>query len=67
MNLLPSHSRRRGSAMIFVMALLVVMCVLMLCAAQSITFVKSELKLIEKRQVERCGKLNARPDRPVAP
>ena len=52
-----SQSRRRGMALIIVMALLAVMCVFMLCAAQSVTFVKRELKLIEKKQVERCEKL----------
>lgn len=57
-----TNSRQRGTALIIVMALLAVMCVLMLGAARSVTFVKSELKLIEKKQLERCaqGMANAR-------
>lgn len=51
--------RQRGMTVIIVMTLLAVMCVFMLCAAQSVTFVKRELKLIEKRQLERCEKLTA--------
>ena len=50
------QSRQRGMTLVIVMALLAVMCVFMLCAAQSVTFVKRELKLIEKKQVERCEK-----------
>lgn len=46
-------------ALVIVMALLAVMCVFMLCAAQSVTFVKRELKLIEKKQVERYEKPRA--------
>ena len=51
-----SNSGQRGTALVIVMALLFVMCLLMLCAARSVTFVKSELKLIEKKQVERCAR-----------
>ena len=50
---------QRGMTVIIVMTLLAVMCVFMLCAAQSVTFVKRELKLLEKRQLERCEKLTA--------
>ena len=60
-----SNSERRGTALIVVMALLAVMCVLMLCAARSVTFVKSELKLIEKKQVERCAQGIANAKKPV--
>ncbi len=59
------QSRQRGTTVIIVMTLLVVMCVLMLCAAQSVTTVKRELKLIEKKQLERCEKLSARGRKPV--
>lgn len=51
--------RQRGMTVIIVMTLLAVMCVFMLCAAQSVTFVKRELKLIEKRQLDRCENLTA--------
>lgn len=43
-------------ALVIVMALLAVMCVFMVCAAQSVTFVKRELNLIEKKQLERHEK-----------
>ena len=56
MNLSLSKNRARGTALLIVMALLFVMCVLMFCAARSITFVKSELKLTEQKQIERCKK-----------
>lgn len=65
MKVLGANSHQRGTALIIVMALLIVMCVLMLCAARSVTFVKSELKLIEKRQVERCAQGTAGVTRPV--
>lgn len=55
MNLSFPENRARGTALIIVMALLLVMCVLMFCAARSITFVKSELKLTEQKQRERCA------------
>jgi Tfp pilus assembly protein PilX len=45
--------RPRGMAIVIVMALLAVMCILTLCTAHSVTFVKRELKLIEKKQLER--------------
>ena len=56
MNIPCSKNRSRGTALVIVMALLFVMCVLMFCAARSISFVKSELKLTEERQIERCKK-----------
>ena len=56
MNIPCSKNRARGTALLIVMALLFVMCVLMFCAARSITFVKSELKLTEQKQIERCKK-----------
>lgn len=51
--------RQCGMAIVIVMALLAVMCILMLCAAQSVTFVKRELKLIEKKQLERYERRSA--------
>ena len=47
---------RRGTALLVVMALLSIMFVLMVCTAQSIFFVKRELKLIEKKQLQRYEK-----------
>ena len=44
---------QRGTALLVVMALLVIMSVFMVCTAQSIFFVKRELKLIEKKQLQR--------------
>lgn len=57
------HSSRteRGSTLIVVMALLAVMCVLMICAAQSIGLVKRELRLIEAKQLRHWEKTPARP------
>ena len=51
---------QRGTALLVVMALLSIMFVLMVCTAQSIFFVKRELKLIEKKQLQRYEK-NAAP------
>jgi len=53
--------RQRGSTLIVVMALLAVMCVLMICAAQSIGLVKRELRLIERKQLRHWEKAPARP------
>ena len=47
---------QRGTALLVVMALLSIMFVLMVCTAQSIFFVKRELKLIEKKQLQRYEK-----------
>jgi Tfp pilus assembly protein PilX len=44
--------RRRGMAVVIVMALLAAMCILTLCTAHSVNCVKRELKLIEKKQLE---------------
>lgn len=52
-------SQRRGMTLLVVMVLLAVMCVFMICAAQSITSVKRELKLIEKKQLLRHAKTPA--------
>jgi hypothetical protein len=38
---------------ILIMALLAIMCALMLCAAESLFHLKRELKLIEKKQLQR--------------
>jgi signal transduction histidine kinase len=54
-----SRLRERGMTLVIVMVLLAVMCVFVLCAAQSVTFVKGELKFIEKRQLERLEKLGS--------
>ena len=54
------QTHRSGTALIVVMALLAIMCVFMVCTAQSIYFVKRELKLIEKKQLQRYEK-NAAP------
>jgi Tfp pilus assembly protein PilX len=51
-----NHHDQCGMALVIVMALLAVMCVFMVCAAQSVTFVKRELNLIEKKQLERHEK-----------
>ena len=53
MSTLCRASRQRGTALLVVMALLAIMSVLMVCTAQSIFFVKQELKLIEKKQLQR--------------
>ena len=59
MNLALQPSRRRGTALVVVLTLLTIMGVLMVCAAQSLFFVKRELKLIEKKQLQRCEKTAA--------
>lgn len=56
MNLLRRRVEERGSALIVVMVLLAIMCVIMLCTTQSIFLVKRELKLIEKKQLQRYEK-----------
>jgi Tfp pilus assembly protein PilX len=56
MNLPRQRVQARGTTLIVVMVLLVVMCVFMLCAAQSIFLVKRELQLIEKKQLQRYEK-----------
>jgi len=52
----PVSAQRQGMALLVVMVLLVVMCALMFCAAQSVFSVKRELGLIEKQQLRRAGK-----------
>jgi Tfp pilus assembly protein PilX len=59
MNLSRPHLPERGMTLLVVMVLLAVMCVFMICAAQSITSVKRELKLIEKKQLQRHAKTPA--------
>lgn len=49
-------SSQRGTALLVVMALLAIMSALMVCTAQPIFFVKRELKLIEKKQIQRYEK-----------
>ena len=57
----PRHSfQQRGTALMVVVALLAVMCVFILCAAQSIFSVKRELQLIEKRHLQRYEKTVAK-------
>ena len=56
MNLPLQPSRRRGTALVVVLTLLTIMGVLMVCAAQSLSFVKGELKLIEQKQLQRYEK-----------
>ena len=51
---------QQGTALLVVMALLAIMGVFMVCTAQSIFFVQRELKLIEKKQLQRYEK-NAAP------
>jgi Tfp pilus assembly protein PilX len=51
--------QERGMTLIVVMALLAIMCVFMLCTTQSIFFVKRELRLIEKKQLQRYEKTAA--------
>ena len=51
-----ASTKQRGMATLVVMVLLAVMCVLMVCAAQSLFFVKRELNLIEKQQLQRLEK-----------
>ena len=53
MKLLLRRTRESGSALIVVMVLLAIMAVLMVCTAQSLFFVKRELNLIEKKQLQR--------------
>lgn len=60
-----SGLRERGMTLIIVMALLAVMCVFVLCAAQSVAFVKGELRLIEKKQLEHLEKLSSAQKKPV--
>jgi hypothetical protein len=56
MNLPRRPAGESAAALIVVMVLLAVMCVFLLCAAHSIFFVKRELQLIEKRQLQRYEK-----------
>ena len=56
MKLLLRQTGVRGSALIVVMVLLAIMAVLMICTAQSLFFVKRELNLIEKKQLQRSEK-----------
>jgi Tfp pilus assembly protein PilX len=56
MNLLRKRFQERGTALIVVMVLLAIMCVFMLCTAQSIFLVKRELQRIEKQQLQRYEK-----------
>ena len=56
MKLLLRQTGARGSALIVVMVLLAIMAVLMICTAQSLFLVKRELKLIEKKQLQRYEK-----------
>ena len=56
MNFVLRPDHRRGTAIVVVLALLAVMCVFMICTAQSIYFVKRELNLIEKKQLQRWQK-----------
>lgn len=53
MNVRVRLSRQRGMTVILIMALLAIMCALMLCAAESLFHLKRELKLIEKKQLQR--------------
>ena len=55
-NLPPALHHRRGMALLVIMVLLAVMCVLMICAAQSLFSVKRELNRIEKKQLQRVEK-----------
>ncbi|HEY0548271.1 MAG TPA: hypothetical protein VGF13_01645 [Verrucomicrobiae bacterium] len=59
MNPTRGKARQNGTALIVVMVLLAIMCVLMLCTTQSIFFVKRELQLIEKKQLQRYEKPSA--------
>ena len=56
MKLTRRTSGERGTAIVFVMALLAVMCVFMTCTARAIYSVKRELKLIEKKQLQHWEK-----------
>ena len=56
MNLLRRRVRERGTTLVVVIALLAIMCVFMLCTTQSIFLVRRELKLIEKKQLQRYEK-----------
>ena len=61
MNFSFRHSRERGTALIVVMALLAIMCVFMICTTESLFHVKKELKLIEKKQLQRYEKISGPP------
>jgi Tfp pilus assembly protein PilX len=52
MKFLSSCQGQRGTVLIIVMVLLAVMAVFALSATQSVTLVKRELKLIEKKQLQ---------------
>ena len=54
------RSRPRGMTMIVVLALLFVMFVLVMCAAQSVISAQRELRGIEQKQIERWRKVPAR-------
>ena len=55
------RSGERGTAVIAVMVLLAVMCVFMIGTTNSLIHVKNEIKLIEKKQLQRYGKISAPP------
>ena len=56
MKLFSAPARQRGMALLVIIVLLAVMCVLMICTAQSLFFVKRELNMIEKKQLQRAEK-----------
>ena len=60
MNFARPSFQQRGTALMVVVALLAIMCIFILCAAQSIFSVKRELQLIERKQLQRYEKAAAK-------
>jgi hypothetical protein len=54
----------RGTILLVVMMLLAVMCVFMLCTTEALFSLKKELRLIEKKQLQRYEKTPLRPRAP---
>ena len=57
MKLSMQSSRARGTILLVVMMLLALMCVFMLSTTETLFSLKKELRLIEKKQLQRCEKM----------
>jgi len=64
MTCLPNRRRQRGTVLLVVMVLLALMCVFMTWSAHSIFSLKSDLKLIEQKQLKRFENAVATDGRP---
>ena len=64
MKLSAQRKRERGTILLVVMMLLAVMCVFMLCTTETLFSLKKELRLIEKKQLQRYEKTAPKPPAP---